>query len=118
MLNLKGKDILHGNQFTRKEIDAIIKVASAFEKELKKKDSLTLLKGKILATLFFEPSTRTRLSFETAMQRLGGGAISMASAESSSAAKGETVADTARTVSQYADVIGIRHPRVRSAKKE
>jgi aspartate carbamoyltransferase len=117
MASLKGKDILHGNQFSRKEIDAVIKVASDFDKELKKKDSLTLLKGKILATLFFEPSTRTRLSFEAAMQRLGGGVISMASAESSSAAKGETVADTAKTVSQYADVIVIRHPRIGSAKE-
>lgn len=117
MISLKGKDILHGNQFSRKEIDVIIKNASFFEKELKRKGSLTLLKGKILATLFFEPSTRTRLSFETAMQRLGGGVISMASAESSSAAKGETVADTVRTVSQYADMIVIRHPRIGSAKE-
>ena len=117
MSMMKGKDILHGNQFSKKEIDGIIKIASDFEKKLKKKDSLTLLKGKILATLFFEPSTRTRLSFETAMQRLGGGVISMASAESSSAAKGETVADTARTVSQYADAIVIRHPRIGSAKE-
>lgn len=116
MAILKGKDILHGNQFSKKDIHAIMKVASDFENELKKKDSLTLLKGKILATLFFEPSTRTRLSFETAMQRLGGGVISMASAESSSTAKGETVADTARTVSQYADAIVIRHPRIGSAK--
>ncbi len=117
MASLKGKDILHGNQFSNREIDEIIRNASYFEKELKKKDSLNLLKGKILATLFFEPSTRTRLSFETAMQRLGGGVISMASAEGSSAAKGETVADTARTVSQYADVIVIRHPRIGSAKE-
>jgi aspartate carbamoyltransferase len=117
MVSLKGKDILHGNQFSKRDIDAIIKVASEFEKELKKKDSLALLKGKILATLFFEPSTRTRLSFETAMHRSGGGVISMASAESSSAAKGESVADTARTVSQYADVIVIRHPRIGSAKE-
>jgi aspartate carbamoyltransferase catalytic subunit len=117
MAGLKGKDILHGNQFSKKEIDTIINIAADFEKELKRKDSLSLLKGKILATLFFEPSTRTRLSFETAMQRLGGGVVSMASAESSSAAKGETVADTARTVSQYADVIVIRHPRIGSAKE-
>jgi aspartate carbamoyltransferase catalytic subunit len=117
MSSLKGKDILHGNQFSKKDIDAIIKTAANFEKELKGKDILTLLKGKILATLFFEPSTRTRLSFETAMQRLGGGVVSMASAESSSAAKGETVSDTARTVSQYADVIVIRHPRTGSAKE-
>ena len=117
MASLKGKDILHGNQFTKKDIDAIIKVAAGFEKELKGKGALNLLKGKILATLFFEPSTRTRLSFEAAMQRLGGGVISMASAESSSAAKGETVADTAMTVAQYADAIVIRHPRIGSAKE-
>jgi len=117
MGSLNGKDILHGNQFSRKDIDGIINVASGFEKELKKKDSLTLLKGKILATLFFEPSTRTRLSFEAAMQRLGGGVISLGSVESSSVAKGETLADTVRTVSQYADVIVIRHPRTGSAKE-
>jgi aspartate carbamoyltransferase len=95
----------------------IFKVASNFEKGLKKKDSLTLLKGKILATLFYEPSTRTRLSFEAAMQRLGGGVISMGSVESSSVAKGETLTDTVRTVSQYADVIVIRHPRTGSARE-
>ena len=117
MASLKGKDILHGNQFTKKDIDAIIRVAAGFEKELKGKGALNLLKGKILATLFFEPSTRTRLSFEAAMQRLGGGVISMASAESSSVAKGETVADTAMTVAQYADAIVIRHPRIGSAKE-
>jgi len=117
MGGLKGKDILHGNQFSKKDIEAILKIASGFEKELKKKDALSLLKGKVLATLFFEPSTRTRLSFETAMQRLGGGIISMASAESSSAAKGESVADTARTVAQYADLIVMRHPRVGSVKE-
>ncbi len=117
MGSLKGKDILHGNQFSKKDIDLIIKNSSFFEKELKKKNSLNLLKGKILATLFFEPSTRTRLSFETAMQRLGGGVISVASAESSSAAKGETVADTAQTVAQYADAMVIRHPRLGSAKE-
>ena len=117
MVSLKGKDILHGNQFTKKEIDAIIKVASGFEEELKEKNSLSLLKGKILATLFYEPSTRTRLSFEAAMQRLGGGAISMGSIESSSVAKGETLVDTVRTVSQYADIIVIRHPRIGSAKE-
>ncbi|MCX5913518.1 MAG: aspartate carbamoyltransferase [Deltaproteobacteria bacterium] len=102
---------------TKKDIDAIIKVAAGFEKELKGKGALNLLKGKILATLFFEPSTRTRLSFEAAMQRLGGGVISMASAESSSVVKGETVADTAMTVAQYADAIVIRHPRIGSAKE-
>ena len=115
--SLKGKDILHGNQFTKKDIDAIMKTASYFEKELKKKDQVSLLKGKILATLFYEPSTRTRLSFETAMQRLGGGVVSMGSVESSSVAKGESLADTVRTVAQYADAIVIRHPKIGSAKE-
>jgi aspartate carbamoyltransferase catalytic subunit len=117
MTNLKRKDILHGNQFSKKDIEAIIKNASNFENDLKKKDSLALLKGKILATLFYEPSTRTRLSFEAAMQRLGGGVISMGSVESSSVAKGETLTDTVQTVSQYADVIVIRHPRTGSARE-
>jgi aspartate carbamoyltransferase catalytic subunit len=117
MVSLKGKDILHGNQFSKKEIDAIIKTAEEFEKALKNRDSLILLKGKILATLFFEPSTRTRLSFETAMQRLGGGVIGLGSVESSSVKKGETLSDTVRTVSQYADAIVIRHPLLGSAKE-
>jgi len=117
MGSLKGKDILHGNQFSKKEIDTLIKIASDFEKELKRRDALSLLKGKILATLFYEPSTRTRLSFEAAMQRLGGGVIGMGSVESSSVAKGETLADTVRTVCQYADVIVVRHPRTGSAKE-
>ena len=66
---------------------------------------------KILATLFFEPSTRTRMSFEAAMYELGGHVISVSSAGSSSAAKGESVADTAKTVSCYADIIAMRHPK-------
>lgn len=67
--------------------------------------------GKKLATLFFEPSTRTRMSFEAAMYELGGNVISMASAASSSAAKGESVADTAKVISCYADIIAMRHPK-------
>ena len=68
-------------------------------------------KRKKLATLFFEPSTRTRLSFEAAMLELGGSVISMASAASSSASKGESVADTAKVISCYADIIAMRHPK-------
>lgn len=67
--------------------------------------------GKKIATLFFEPSTRTRLSFEAAMLELGGGVLGFSSADSSSASKGETVADTARVVSCYADIIAMRHPK-------
>ena len=68
-------------------------------------------RGKKLATLFFEPSTRTRLSFEAAMYELGGNVLGFAGAQSSSAAKGESVADTAKTVSCYADIIAMRHPK-------
>ncbi len=117
MVNLKGKDILHGNQFSKGELQTIMKVASDFEKELKGKGTIPLLKGKLVATLFFEPSTRTRLSFEAAMQRLGGGVVSMGAVESSSVVKGETLSDTARTVAQYADVIVLRHPKTGSAKE-
>ena len=70
-----------------------------------------ICRHKKLATLFFEPSTRTRLSFEAAMYELGGNVLSVSSAGSSSAAKGESVADTAKTVSCYADIIAMRHPQ-------
>ena len=70
-----------------------------------------LCRGKKLATLFFEPSTRTRLSFEAAMYELGGNVIGFSEANSSSAAKGESVADTAKTISCYADIIAMRHPK-------
>ena len=68
-------------------------------------------KGKKLATLFFEPSTRTRLSFEAAMYELGGNVLSVTGGATSSVAKGESVADTAKTVSCYADIIAMRHPK-------
>jgi aspartate carbamoyltransferase catalytic subunit len=115
--HFKGKHILHGNQFSQQDLEEIMAVATDFETKLTSNEIPPLMKGRILATLFFEPSTRTRLSFEAAMHRLGGAVISVASVETSSAAKGETLADTARTVSQYADVIVIRHPRIGSAQE-
>ena len=78
--------------------------------------SSEMLKGKILATLFFEPSTRTRLSFEAAMLRLGGSTIGFAEAEIASVRKGENLADTIRTVENYADIIALRHPLEGAAK--
>ena len=113
--DFKGKHILHGNQFSKEDLDKIMQVADEFEKGLEKGQTYDLMKGKVLAALFFEPSTRTRLSFESAMLRLGGGIISVASGATSSAAKGESIGDTALTVSQYADVIVMRHPQIGSA---
>jgi len=107
-LEFAGRDIISIRDFSREEIDYILKVAGAME-PLARKGS-DILKGKILATLFFEPSTRTRLSFEAAMHKLGGSTIGFAEAEIASVRKGENLADTVRTVENYADVIAIRHP--------
>ncbi|MBO7397724.1 MAG: aspartate carbamoyltransferase [Clostridia bacterium] len=91
------------------ELDGIISVACDIIERPEK--YAQICRGKKLATLFFEPSTRTRLSFEAAMYELGGNVLSVSSADSSSAAKGESVADTARVVSCYADIIAMRHPK-------
>ena len=92
-----------------KEIDEL--VATAEHIIANPKSYMERCKGKKLATLFFEPSTRTRLSFEAAMYELGGNVIGFSEAKSSSAAKGESVADTAKTISCYADIIAMRHPK-------
>ena len=115
MLKLAQKDILRADQFSREEINLIMKTARGFEHELDGEKALETMRGKILSTLFFEPSTRTRLSFEAAMLRLGGEVISVAEAKSSSAAKGESLYDTMKTVEGYADVIVLRHPRIGAA---
>ena len=107
-LNFASRDIISIKDFNREEIDYILKVASKMEPIAK--TGSEMLKGKILATLFFEPSTRTRLSFESAMHRLGGATIGFAEAEIASVKKGENLADTVRTVENYADVIALRHP--------
>jgi aspartate carbamoyltransferase catalytic subunit len=107
-LEFKGRDIISIKDFTRKEIDYILKIAKTMEPIAKKGSDM--LKGKILATLFFEPSTRTRLSFEAAMHKLGGSTIGFAEAEIASVRKGENLADTVRTVENYSDVIAVRHP--------
>ena len=91
------------------EIDELIATANDIIANPKKYNEVC--RGKKLATLFFEPSTRTRLSFEAAMYELGGNVLSVAGGNSSSAAKGESVADTAKTVSCYADIIAMRHPK-------
>ncbi|MDD5026416.1 MAG: aspartate carbamoyltransferase [Candidatus Peribacteraceae bacterium] len=103
-------------QLTRGDTDAILCVAAEMEGVLRKGGS-DLLHGKILASLFYEPSTRTRLSFETAMQRLGGQVITADGLQFSSLYKGESVEDTIRVVNQYADIIAMRHPEQGSADR-
>ncbi len=103
------RSVIDIKELSVSEIDELVSVAKDIianpEKYAHKCD------GKKLATLFFEPSTRTRLSFEAAMYELGGNVLSMASAASSSASKGESVADTAQVISCYADIIAMRHPK-------
>ncbi|MBR3554470.1 MAG: aspartate carbamoyltransferase [Oscillospiraceae bacterium] len=94
---------------TTEELEGLM--ATALDIVAKPDDYAEICRRRKLATLFFEPSTRTRMSFEAAMYELGGNVISMSSAASSSAAKGESVADTAKVVSCYADIIAIRHPK-------
>lgn len=117
MLNFKGMDILDGAQFTREELERVMSVAADMRAQLEKQHSLDLMKGYVLGALFFEPSTRTRLSFEAAMHRLGGSVVGFASAGTSSSSKGESLADTIRNVDQYVDVIAMRHPRIGSARE-
>jgi aspartate carbamoyltransferase catalytic subunit len=113
-LDFKGRDIVSIQDFSREEINYILEKSQAME-PLATKGS-DMLKGKILATLFFEPSTRTRLSFEAAMLKLGGSTIGFADAEIASVRKGENLADTIRTVENYANVIALRHPLEGAAK--
>jgi len=107
-LKFKGRDIISIKDFTREEIDYILKMAAAMEPIAQ--SGSDMLQRKILATLFYEPSTRTRLSFEAAMHKLGGSTIGFAQAEITSVKKGENLADTVRDVESYVDVIVLRHP--------
>lgn len=113
---LKGKDIINTAQFSLQELDLIMNTAAGFEKRVKDGEVIKNMEGQVVAALFFEPSTRTRLSFETAANRLGARVITVASAASSSAAKGESLADSIRTIDGYVDVIVMRHPMKGSAK--
>jgi len=113
-VEFQGRDITSIEDFTRQEIDYILKTAKAME-PLAAQGS-DMLRGKILANTFFEPSTRTRLSFEAAMLKLGGNTIGFADAENTSVKKGENLADTIRTVENYADIIALRHPLEGAAK--
>ncbi len=113
-MEFQGRDVTSIEDFSREEINYILKVAKTMEPLASK--SSDMLKGKILANIFFEPSTRTRLSFESAMLKLGGNNIGTADAENTSVKKGENLADTIRTVENYADIIALRHPLEGAAK--
>lgn len=113
-MQFQNRDIISIQDFTKEEINHILKTSKTMESLTK--TGTNTLKGKILATLFFEPSTRTRLSFEAAMQKLGGTTIGFSESETSSTKKGENLVDTIRTVENYADAIALRH-RLEGAAK-
>ncbi len=110
-----GKNILSVKQFTRPDLEYIFSVAHEMRVMVERIGTFDLLKGKILANLFYEPSTRTFASFMAAMQRLGGAVIPISEVRYSSVAKGESLPDTVRTLAAYADVIVLRHPEVGAA---
>ncbi|BBH02036.1 PYRIMIDINE B [Prunus dulcis] len=111
-------DVIESQQFDRDLLSAIFEVARDMEKIEKNSPGSQILKGYLMATLFYEPSTRTRLSFESAMRRLGGEVLTTENArEFSSAAKGETLEDTIRTVEGYSDIIVMRHFESGAAKR-
>ena len=111
-----GKDILSVNQFDRDNLDYVFGVAREMAEMVRRVGSFDLLKGKILASLFYEPSTRTASSFTSAMERLGGSVIPISEVRYSSVSKGESLPDTVRTLEAYADVIVLRHPEMGSAE--
>ncbi len=109
---MKNKSLISINDYSKEEYLRLLEIAEEFEKQ----PVQNILEGKVIATLFFEPSTRTRLSFESAVNRLGGRIIGFTDASSSSVKKGESLKDTIKTVSQYSDLIVMRHPIEGSAR--
>ncbi|MCE1198943.1 MAG: aspartate carbamoyltransferase [Marinilabiliales bacterium] len=109
---MNKKNLISITDFSKEEYLKIMELSRYFEEN----PNQSLLKGKVIATLFFEPSTRTRLSFETAISRLGGKIIGFSDSNSSSVSKGETLHDTIKMVSNYADLIIMRHPLEGSAR--
>src|SRR3989339_1402474 len=111
-MDFKSRDIISIYDFSKAELLYILRAA----KQMEEKPNPNLLKGKILATLFFEPSTRTRLSFTSAMEQLSGQVMGFSSSHVTSVEKGESLWDTIKMNEQYADVIAIRHPLEGSAR--
>jgi aspartate carbamoyltransferase len=110
-----GKDIISVKQFSREDLEYVFGVAHEMRGMVERVGTFDLLKGKILANLFYEPSTRTSSSFTAAMERLGGSVIPINEVKYSSVTKGESLSDTVRTLECYADVIVLRHPETGSA---
>ena len=110
-----GKDIISVKQFSRSDLEYVFGVAHEMRGMVERVGTFDLLKGKILANLFYEPSTRTSSSFTAAMERLGGSVIPINEVKYSSVTKGESLTDTIRTLECYADVIVLRHPETGSA---
>ncbi len=111
---LKNRNLISPADFTLPEIEEVLELAQRVV--LDPEHYAAAAKGKLLASLFYEPSTRTKFSFDAAMLRLGGQAIGFSDPATSSAAKGETIADSARTISKYADLIVVRHPKEGTAR--
>ncbi len=111
-MNFKGRDIISINDFSKEEILYVLKIAKEFDGNHRS----LILQGKVLAAMFFEPSTRTRLSFTAAMEQLGGSTIGFETADVTSIQKGESLWDTIKMVEQYADVIAMRNPIEGSAR--
>jgi len=109
---MKNRNLISITDFSKEEYVKVLDLAEEFEKN----PIQDIAKGKVIATLFFEPSTRTRLSFESAANRMGAKVIGFSDATSSSTSKGESLADTIKTVSRYADLIVMRHPLEGSAR--
>jgi aspartate carbamoyltransferase len=115
-MSFEGRDILSTEDLTKDDLLQIMKVTGKMEQLVEKEHVSELLADKVVAVIFLEPSTRTRLSFETAVRRLGARSITVADAKSSSASKGESLADMARTVEGYVDCIVVRQPQTGGAK--
>lgn len=112
--DFKGKHILSLDQFSAKDLKKVFQVTHVMERLVKKKTASNLLKGRVVAGLFYEPSSRTFASFMSAAQRLGAGVIPLLGMQTSSVAKGETIEDTIRTFGCSSDLIVMRHPQVGS----
>ncbi len=113
---LRGRDVLGVGEFAREDIDALFGSAKRMRAIVRERGGTDLLRGKVLANLFYEPSTRTSSCFLAAMTRLGGSVIPINEVRYSSVSKGESLRDTVRTLEAYADVIVLRHPEIGAAK--